>query len=122
MAHQEKTLPTLKADNLEVMQNYIRALDKDVYATGSISASTDPFTTKTNKYAEKGGVIIVGTGALHFKWSAAGTAADTNDPIWPVNTLPLFWAVEPDEAYLRIIPASGSQSYTVIEVGEEPAT
>jgi hypothetical protein len=113
-----RTLKTLKHDNLESSDYiYIAAESADTYTTGSVSASTDPFTSKTNKYCEKAGVILVGTAAFHVQWGNASiTDATTSDFYWPANK-PLYLACEPDNAYMRVIPNTGSATIFATEVG-----
>lgn len=104
-------------DNNEAVQAaFCIGTNATVYATGSVSASTDPFTSKTNKYAETTTVIVFCTAVAHVKWSAAGTAAvaATDYPI-PANT-PVPFTVDRDAQFLRVIPDSGSASFWVTEV------
>jgi hypothetical protein len=83
--------------------------------TGSISASTDPFAAKTNKYAESQVVELFSTVVFHVKFSAAGTAATTSDAPFPANIKHRF-VIAKDYPYMRIIPTTGTATYYINEV------
>ena len=86
------------------------------YLSNSISASTDPFSSKTNKYAESQFVYFVGLAAFHVRFgnSSVGSAT-TSDFYVPANT-PMLFAVDFDRPYMRIIPNTGSASAFVTEI------
>lgn len=85
------------------------------YNTGSVSASTDPFTSKTNKYAESKIVRIMATAFGHVKFSAAGTAATTDHFPIAANT-EYFFVVASGGEFLRVIPTTGSATFYVTEI------
>lgn len=85
------------------------------YATGSVSSSTDPFSSKTNKYAESKLVRIIASAAGHVKFSSAGTAATTSHWYIAANT-EYFFVVADGGEYLRVIPTTGSASFWVSEI------
>lgn len=87
-----------------------------VYNTGSVSASTDPFTSKTNKYAESNMIMVFASAAFHIRMgtSSVGTAVTTDFPV-PANTW-VKLTVDPNAAYARVIPATGSATIFAVEV------
>ena len=80
------------------------------------ATSTDPFASKTNKYAEVDAVAIISTGkGFHAKWSSAGTAASTSDFYFAPDTMYVFRSDTPKK-YLRIIQADASATVWVAEL------
>jgi hypothetical protein len=82
------------------------------YKSSPAGSSADPFSGKTNKYAESPIVRIISDADLHFVFSAAGTAATTSHHFLPADT-EIFCAVDSDYAFLRVIN-SGSVYVTEI--------
>lgn len=103
-------------DNGETLQGvFCVAAPSVVYATGSVNASTDPFSAKTTKYAESKIIVISATAAVHVKFSAAGTAALITDYYIPANMLVPF-VIASGLEYVRVIPFTGSASIWVTEI------
>lgn len=109
-------LMTLKTDNHEAAQNYLHIDWAKMYNTGSVSASTDPFTSKTNKYAECAAIALSGTAAFYMLMSAAGTAVTTANGFLVGLGETLTVVVDPGTPYLRVIPVTGSATITVAEL------
>ena len=79
-------------------------------------ASTDPFAAKTNKYAESKIVEITTLDkGCHVKFSTAGTDATANDYTIPTNSSKHF-AIDADNAYLRILERASTATVYVTEV------
>lgn len=111
-----QTLRGAYYDNNEMLQQAVcEATPSVTYATGSISSSTDPFSGKTNKYAESKVVRIIASAASHIKFSSAGTAATTSHYYIAANT-EYFFVVGSGQEYLRVIPTTGSASFWVTEL------
>jgi len=103
-------------DNGEAFQGAVcPAAPSVTYNTGSISASTDPFTSKTNKYAESKIVRIIGTAAGHVKFDGPSTTATTNDYYIAAN-VEYFFVIAVGAEYMRVIPTTGSATYYVTEI------
>ena len=110
----------VRFDNHEAVQEAFEYDAAHTYTTGSVSASTDPFSAKANDdFAQAPMVSIIATAAFHFVWSAAGTAATTTSQYAPANTYVRCY-VNPDKAFLRVIPTTGSATFWVTEHPEWP--
>jgi len=112
-----KQLRQAKGTNNEVIQ------DAYCIATPSVSykitpgASTDPFSSKTNKFAESKIIEVTTiTKAAHvlFGDSAIGDA-DTSDYLIPANTSKYF-LVDDNNAYVRIIENAATAIVVVTEI------
>jgi len=111
------SIKTLKADNLEGMQDFLDIIEAQTVVTASVSVSTDPFSGKTNKFAEFAGMVITATADFHFKVGPSNISdVDTSDMLWRASR-ELKLSVDPDRAFLRLIPATGSATFHVAEVG-----
>lgn len=87
------------------------------YTTGSVSVSTDPFASKTNKFAESKVVEITCTANFHIKFgNSTITAATTSDWLVSTSHKPVYFAVDKDRPYIRVIPNSGSATIFVREI------
>ncbi len=85
------------------------------YATPT--SSTDPFSAKTNKYAESKLVVITTiTQAVHVKFgTSAITACTTSDFCIPANSSRSF-VVAPETPYLRLLENASAAKVFVTEV------
>lgn len=112
-----QNLRAAQFDNGEtVLDAFCYAAPSVTYSTGSVSISTDPFTSKTNKYAESKLVEFVSTTAFHVKWSAAGTAAvAATDVLVPANMRRIM-VVAPGLEFVRVIADTGSSTIYVTEL------
>jgi len=81
------------------------------------AASTDPFSTKTNKYAESKiiRVTTIDKGCYIKFGDASITDATTSDAIIPQNTTEYF-SIDSDYPYVRIIQVDASAIVTVTEI------
>jgi len=110
-----QNLRGVQYDNGEIFQGAVCAASPSVtYATGGVSASTDPFSGKSNKYAESKLVRIYAGAAAHVEWSSAGTTATTSSYAIPAGES--FHVIANGGEYLRIIPNSGTVSFWVTEI------
>ena len=87
------------------------------YKDASISSSTDPFSGKTNKYAESALVEIRAvTQGVHVVWGDSSVAAaDANDYLIPAGESKIFAVIKGKE-YLRLIEAAASATVYVTEI------
>lgn len=109
-------LRSAKFNNLETIQD---AFD---YSTPSrtyysyISANTDVFSAKTNKYAESHLISIIATGSVHIRFGGSDVSTATSADFYlPANTEKLF-KVNGSAAYIRVIPTSGSAGIYATEL------
>lgn len=81
------------------------------------TSSTDPFSGKTNKYAESKLIAITTiTQACHIKFgTSAITACTTSDYCIPANSTRYF-VVNPETAYIRILENASAAKVFVTEV------
>lgn len=87
------------------------------YRDPTITTSTDPFSGKTNKYAESRIVrVTAASGPVYVLWgtSSIGSVTTSNGYLILTNTSTDF-AVDPNKAYLRVIGESASSDVQVIE-------
>lgn len=111
-----KNIRLAQYDNGEAIQGaFCPAPPSVVYSTGSVSASTDPFASKTNKYSEAKLILVYAAAAFHIKFGASAPTATTADQPIPAATLvPLV--VPKDYPYVAVIPATGSATIYVTEI------
>ena len=86
------------------------------YSTGSVSASTDPFTSKTNKYAESQVVLVASATAVHVKFGSSAPTATTSDFLIPTSAMPYAISIDSERAFMAVIPTTGSATIFVTEV------
>ena len=110
-----KSLTGAKYDNHEVFQGSIEP--GTVYNDASISSSTDPFDSKTNKYCESRAVEICAlTKGVHLVWGASTVSAATStDYLILANACKVF-NCNPNKPYLRVIEESASSEIFVTEL------
>lgn len=78
-----------------------------VYHGAPNNSSVDPFTSKTNKYAECPAITISTSVVCYAKWgTSAITAATASDYRIPANAKPITLVVHKDRPYLRIFAAT----------------
>lgn len=78
-----------------------------VYHAAPNNTSADPFTSKTNKYAEAPCVTISTSVVCYIKWgTSAVTAADATAYRIPANVEPIPFVVHKDRPYLRVFAAT----------------
>ena len=80
------------------------------YVNAAGTSSVDPFSGKTNKYAESSVVKICCPQNCCVKFSAAGTAAVDGDYFLPANTV-MYFGINANKAFLRVIPLSSAKVY-----------
>lgn len=104
----------LLGKNNEIIQDAFVYDDKSkVWKTTLSGSSADPFSSKTNKYAESALVILVASAAMHFKFGESDiSAATTSNYYLPANTR-LLCAIDSSKPYLRAI---GTGDLYAIEV------
>jgi len=99
---------TGKTDNLETIQGAFPLDPSKTYFTNNPDASTDPFTSKTNKYAESQTIeVMCQTKGCHIKFYASATlaasdAVDTNDYFIPASK-PILLTIPEGKPYCRVI-------------------
>lgn len=103
--------------NNEVLAQCFVLDSSKVYTTGAVSVSTDPFSAKTNKFAESRIIEVSSTAAFHIKFgTSAITAATTSDWVVATQFRPAYFAIDKDRPYVRVIPNSGTQTIFVREI------
>lgn len=108
-------LRTAKWDNNEPIGIFCLASPSVTYKSTPTS-STDPFSGKTNKYAESKVVRIATDLGCHIEWSADGSdAATTSSTLVPAGAIEYF-SVDESYPYLRVIEAASGAVVTVSEV------
>jgi len=89
--------------------------DPDNTYNPNVSSSVDPFSGKTNKYAESATVLIVAlVKDVCVRWSSDGTAATTTDLPCPAGQITRL-VVPEGKPYLRLIERAASAACWVIE-------
>lgn len=106
----------VQLDNGEAFQDAVCIAEPSVtYLTENIAASTDPFASKTNKYAESKVVRLFANGMVHVRFgSAAPTAVDDDFPV-AANTAQYF-VVDKTRPYMAVIQNSGTPDIWVTEI------
>jgi len=73
-----------------------------IYKVSPSGASADPFTSKTNKFAQSKIIRLVASADINFKLGDSDiTDADAADHFLPQDT-PIFIGIDKDEPYLRV--------------------
>ena len=112
------SLRSAKFDGGERAINAYAIDNGTVYTTAmSPNSSVDPFTSKTNKYAEAKAIQIVASGFpvfVKFGTSAISAAAAT-DYYLPKDTI-LTVGIDSDNPYLRVFAVTGGGSIWVTEL------
>lgn len=106
----QKNPSSIQYANNESIQGVFDGSKFADYSTAAGTTSADPFSTKTNKYAESSVVRIVCPQACCLKFSASGTEAVDGDYFLPANT-PAYFGINTDRPYLRVIPLSSAKVY-----------
>jgi hypothetical protein len=105
--------PAAKYDNLAAIQGSFDLASAVVYRNASLASSTDPFSGKTNKYAESTAIMVTCTGqAAHIAFGATAPTATTSNFIIPVNT-PMVFAIGTKPYVALIEDAASAVCYTV---------
>ena len=106
---------TCKLDNGEACQGAFD-IDPDKVYKISAASSTDAFASKTNKFAESRLVrITTFSKGVHILWSAAGTAADTDDYLQLADTTREY-VVNEGRRCLRLIQEAATAEIYVTEL------
>jgi hypothetical protein len=80
------------------------------------SVATDPFSAKTNKYAECVAIMVVTTGAgCHVKFGSAAPTATTSDFFIPAN-VPTVIKVNPGKAFMSVIQNAATATVFITEL------
>jgi len=112
-----KQLRQAKGTNNEVIQDvYCIATPSTSYKI-TPAASTDPFSSKTNKYAESKIISVTTiTKACHIRFGDADIGdATTSDFLIPAETTKYF-LIDDDYAYVRIIENASAATVVVTEI------
>ena len=100
--------------NLHPVQSAIKV--KATYADSTISAATDPFASKTNKYCESSVVrVTCATKGCHVKWGASAPTASSVDYLVIANTSTDFVCTS-TTPYISIIETSAGAGSFVSEL------
>lgn len=106
----------VQLDNGEAFQKAICAAAPSVtYATASVSASTDPFASKTNKYAESKVIRVIANAAGHIRFGSSAPTAVTTDFYMAAN-IEYFFVIASGLEYCAVIPTTGNAIFWVTEV------
>lgn len=107
-----KGVAQVKSDNGETLQDAINLKNAVTYKTTLAGSSADPFSGKTNKYAEGPMILVHGAAAFNIKVGGSGiSAADGDDQPIPANTLVRI-SIDDNAPYVRIYGASGDVHVT----------
>jgi uncharacterized RmlC-like cupin family protein len=80
------------------------------------AAATDPFSGKSNKYAECKAVMVVSTGAAcHVAFGDTAPTADTSDFFIPAN-VPTVIYIDSNKPYMSVIQAAATATVYVTEL------
>jgi len=112
-----KQLRQGKGTNNEAIQDVYCIAPPSTSYKSTPGASTDPFSGKTNKYAESKIISVTTiTKAIHIKFGASDlTAADTNDYLIPADTTQYF-LVDDAKPYVRIIENAATAVVVITEL------
>jgi hypothetical protein len=112
----DKNLRQVQYDNGETLQRAVCPASPSVtYATGSVSASTDPFSGKTNKFAESKTVRVIASAAGHVKFGSSAPTATTSDYYLAAN-IEHFFVIAKGLEFMAVIPFTGSASFWITEL------
>jgi hypothetical protein len=104
-----------KYDSNAVIEGAFDVANSAVYKS-SPAASTDPFSSKTNKYAESQAIMVTCTGAgAHIKFGAAAPTATTDNFVIPQN-LPMVFKIDPSKPYVALIQAAATATCWTVEL------
>lgn len=112
-----KQLRQAKGTNNEALQNvYCLATPTTSYKI-TPGTSTDPFSSKTNKYAESKIVAVTTiTKACHVRFGGASIGdATTSDYLIPADTTQYF-AIDDNYPYMRLIENANTATVVVTEI------
>jgi len=112
-----KQLRLAKTNNNDEVKNAFCLATPSVTYKATPDSSTDPFSSKTNKYAESKIIAITTIAkACHVKFGAAGVGAcTTSDYCIPADTTQYF-AVDEAYAYLRLLENAATATVFVTEI------
>jgi len=113
----DKNFRQTQYDNLEVMGKAVCAASPSVtYDVMDIFGSQDPFSGKSNKYAESKVIAVAATGVIFIKFGASDvTDATTSDyPITSGKTY--YFVIDQNNPYMRIIDNGTLPSAWVTEI------
>ena len=116
MAVVYQNLRQVQHDNGSTAQGaFCIAAPSVAYSTGSVSASTDVFTSKTNKYAESKLIRVIGTAAGHIRFGSSAPTAVTTDFFMAANTA-YFFVIASGLEFCAVIPTTGSATFYTEEI------
>jgi len=117
MKNLDKSVSIAQGPNNEVLQNtYCLGGATVTYTDTSLSSASDPFASKTNKYAESKVIrVACADKGIHIVFGATAPTADANDYFIPANTAEYF-LIDPTKPYVSIIENAASAKVYVTEL------